>query len=126
MSDDTDKTNIDELAGRYIDLWQKHLAALSADGEVAELVAKSVELMNSSAATIAAMNLGEHENAGATSGNPWAQAGFQGGATAAGATHGNPDHDVDELTRRIAELEERVAELESRPAKRRKGAGKKA
>jgi len=119
MTDTTDETEIDELAGRYLDLWQKHLAALAADGEVAELVAKSVELMNSSAAAIAAMNLGNEDNAGATA-NPWIST----GSAAAGAAHGDPDHDVDELARRVAELEKRVDDLESKPAKRRKGSAK--
>jgi len=112
----TDKPDLDALARQYLDLWQEHLSDMAADGEMAEAVAKSVELMNGSAAAFARMMT---EAASEGSRNSQHDEGSSGaiiktsGATAAGAASGNSDDVLDQFSRRIAQLEKRIAELES-------------
>ena len=110
-----DKTDLDDLAKQYLDLWQEQLNDLSQDKEVAEAVAKSIELMNGSAATFARMAEQSAKNFGgpsddATNRSPVAT---EDGAPPDGTASGDADDVVGELTRRLGELEQRVAKLES-------------
>ena len=110
-----EKTDLDDLAKRYLDLWQEQLNDLSQDKEVAEAVAKSIELMNGSAATFARMaeqNIKNFGGLGDDAANRSLVA-TKSGTAPDGAASGNADDVVGELTRRIGELEQRVAELES-------------
>jgi hypothetical protein len=113
--------DIDALARRYLDLWQDQLSALAADKDVAELTAKTIEVMNSgltamtSVAETTTQNLVPGE-AGASPQHPSKDHDNtidSTGAETAAATSGRPDNDLAEFSRRLAELEQRVAQLES-------------
>ena len=49
----SDPPELDDLARRYLDLWQDQLAGLAADDEVAEVMARTLELMTTGAAALA-------------------------------------------------------------------------
>jgi hypothetical protein len=104
----TQAPDLDQLARRYLDLWQQHLGDLAADGEVADSLAKTIELMSGSAAAFAkmaqqgALQPGENNDGEQPS-----------GTTSTGPAPGHSDDDLDKLTDRIEELERRIAELES-------------
>jgi len=114
--------DLDALARQYLDLWQEQLSALGAEGEMAESIAKSIELMNGSAAAFANMA----ESAAAQARDQEHDEERPGTATEASRTapvgpapkHSDPV--VDQLIKRIARLEKRIAKLEPTPKKRRK------
>ncbi len=112
----TETPNLDELARQYLDLWQEHLSDLAADEEMAEAIAKSIELMNGSAAAIARMTA---QNAAEESKDTTYDEGHSStinqdpGTATPGPAYGNPDDVLDQLSRRIAQLEKRIAKLES-------------
>ncbi len=49
----SDPPELDDLARRYMDLWQDQLAGLATDDEVAEVMARTLELMTTGAAALA-------------------------------------------------------------------------
>ena len=133
----SDKADLDELAQRYLDLWQDQLSALAGDPAFSEalnrlIAAGGTAAPGSPAAAWAAWpamlaglvppGLGAESRAGegAQDGDRDAvrsNATAAGTAAAAAASgHGGPD--VDDLARRLAELEKRVAALESDARKR--------
>lgn len=105
--------DLDELAQRYLDLWQDQLAELAGDDGVAEVMARTIELMTSGAwafSTLAGAKRSEGGGADDTD-----TGGRTAVATAAGAAHGHTDGGVAELARRLAVLEGRIAALEGGP-----------
>ena len=124
--------DLDSLARRYLDLWQDQLAGMAADPEVAETIARTIELMNAGAAQMATAALAaqavggeakEPQPHGATpeppsaaGDRPTAASGpAASGTQAAAPAPGHADHDVAELARRIGALEQRIAALEAGP-----------
>jgi hypothetical protein len=143
----SDTPDLDELAERYLDLWQDQMSALASDPEFAEvmnrLLASSAAAMPDLAAAWAAWpammaGLGagkrteDGKDAEQTDGGPGAApTGRKGGARAAkgapraeaaAAAPGDRRADLVELARRLAALEDRVAALESGPGQGRGGA----
>lgn len=133
--------DLDALARRYLDLWQEQLGGVSKDAEAAEVMARTIELMNAGAAAFAAMAASAAANqptaGGATRDDhdtesrnrrdsppntPGADA--RGSASAAAARRA-PDHDLAELARRLGRIEKRLAALEGGPKTRRRRAAKK-
>ena len=114
----SDPPELDDLARRYLDLWQDQLAGLAADDEVAEVMARTLELMTTGAAALA------H--------NPRADADDRAcpedGTQTASPARGGADPDLAELAGRVGVLEERIAALEAgtgRRRRRRKGRPKR-
>jgi len=146
----SDTPDLDELAERYLDLWQDQMSALASDPEFAEvmnrLMASSAAAMPDVAAAWAAWPAmmaalvpgaaaGRTENGKgaqqADGGGGPAEAGGKAGARAAkrparaeaaAAAPGDRSADLVEFARRLAALEARVAALESGPGKGRGGA----
>jgi hypothetical protein len=136
----SDNPDIDELAERYLDLWQDQLSALADDPDFAETMTR---LMGSSAAAMpgaaawaawpaalaglvpgaagerAGDGKDEEQAAGKAGSGPGAA---PAGAQTAAAAPGAGGADLVELARRLAALEDRVAALESRPERGRGGA----
>lgn len=125
--------DLDQLARRYLDLWEDQLRRLASDPEVARAMARTVELMNAGATAFAGMveagmkasadagaaggpgEFGdERSSAGAERGDAAAAGAAESGAgtAAAGAAPRGADVGVDDLARRVADLERRLAELE--------------
>lgn len=48
-----DQPDIEKIAKGYMDLWQEHLSSVSQDKDMAEIMAKTMTMMNSGAATFA-------------------------------------------------------------------------
>lgn len=145
----SDAPDLDELAERYLDLWQDQMTALASDPEFAEAMSRLLasgpgavpDVAAACAAwpaTMAALMPGAA--AGRTEDGEGArQAAGVGGAAgtgakrgaraakgaarakAAAAAPGDRGGDLVELARRLAALEERVAALESGPGKGRGG-----
>ncbi len=114
----TKSPDLEALARRYMDLWQDQLKGLANDRETAEVMARTLELMNAGAQAMAGMAMqataldgGPKNAAHARTAQPAA------GAAPAGAAPGAADDGVAELARRLARLERRVAALEAGPGK---------
>ena len=131
MSDD-DKTktpDLESLASDYMDLWQKQLSAIASDEAVASVMAKTAELINNSAVAVAAMSAGStpqqpDQSTGATDAraeaNNQSSASRDDGSSPLGPAHGNAEHVIQHLSKRVERLEERLAALESNPRPDRK------
>ena len=127
----TKPPDLDKLAQQYLDLWQTQLAGMAADREVADLMARTLELMNAGAAGFAnAAQQAMTQTGMATtkdSGSPddgrpdatgssstaTASGGAGAGPAPAAAPSGAANHDLDDLAGRVAALEKRMAELEA-------------
>ena len=103
-----DTPNMEDLARRYMDLWQEHLNTLASDQDTTKVMAQTIAIMSSSAQAFAdvisasAWPVRESGNDCTPDRSP---------STA--PSDSNADPDGAELHRRVAALEERVAELES-------------
>ncbi len=140
----SDTPDLDELAERYLDLWQDQMTALASDPEFAEvmnrLLASSAAAMPDLAAAwakwpaaMAGLGAGGRTQDGKaaeqTDGGPGtARTGGKGRtraakrsprAKAAAVAPGDRGADLVELARRLAALEDRVAALESNPGRGR-------
>ncbi len=100
-----DHPNPEDLAKLYLEFWQRPLAGLTRDPQVAESIARMFDLMTAGAATFAKVVSGQ------------AAEGEGRGKAGAGAA----DTRLDQIARRLAELERRVASLEPRASARRPG-----
>ncbi|MCZ8122125.1 MAG: hypothetical protein ACKOEE_15085 [Tagaea sp.] len=137
MTRSDEPPSLDELAKRYLDLWQDQITALAADPETARLMGRSLQLWAGAGPAgwqgiwqAAADGLkGQQGNVfdhGAFAQFFKQPAGQAGGAAAAGPASGNGGGDVAELRRRLAELETRVAGLAPEPGGPRKSPRKRA
>ena len=113
-----DTPDMEDLARRYLDLWQENLNALTHDQDAAKVMAQTMAMMSSgaqafaSAAQSAAAAGSDHDH------DPTSER-----AAPPPPVDGDPGLDVAELHRRLAALEGRVAELESEVARYRGAAG---
>ena len=126
--------DLDALAKQYLDLWQGQLGGVTEDEETAEIMARTIELMNAGAATFAAMAAASQgrENRDEDDAINDVPAGDRpldpaspSGAPAAAASHGASDVDLDEFSRRLERLEKRIAALEAGTQKSRRSPAKK-
>jgi len=133
----SEQADIDQLARRYLDLWQDQMTALAGDQEFAEALQQLMTTMGLAGemATAAAPQF-QHAGGGLMTGRqPGHQPGQQteasaddgtgGRAPGAPATAAAPDGgglDLDQLARRLAALEERIAALEAGAKRGRGGA----
>ena len=123
MSDTPDMEN---LARRFLDLWQDQLAAMASDPEAAESLNRLMALAGPPGAAFATaygQNIpGEspaHDGRAQTDSAPAP------GATAAAPASGDGDGNLGELLRRLGDVEKRLAELESGPGETGGGAKRK-
>ena len=118
----SDEAELDELARRYLDLWQDQMSALAADPAYAEALGRLLGAMG--LADPAAGGKAD-DGKGAREGGDEPGSGAAGTSAAAAAPHaGGPD--LEFLLRRLAALEKRVAALESGTPRARGGAKGKA
>ncbi|MCM0020362.1 MAG: hypothetical protein NBV67_10245 [Tagaea sp.] len=130
--------SLDELAKKYLDLWQDQMTALAADPETARLMGRSLQLWASAGPAgwqsiwqAAADGLKGHPGtvfdhaAFSAFFQQQPAAGQARGPAPAGPASGRGGDDVAELRRRLAELETRVAGLAPKPGSPRKSAGKR-
>ncbi|MFM7344202.1 MAG: hypothetical protein ACKO1J_02390 [Tagaea sp.] len=128
--------SLDELAKRYLDLWQDQMSALAADPETARLMGRSLQLWAS--AGPAGWQAIWQAAADGLKGQPGTmfdhaafapffqqQAPQADRPKAAGSASGDGGGGVAELRRRLAELETRVAGLAPEPRSAGKGARKR-
>lgn len=133
-----DETDLDELARRYLDLWQDQMSALASDPEAAEAMTRLMTAAGANgSATWPAFVPGfgpagagrdgeasEKDPDGAATDQAEGSAASSGAAAAAASSsHGGAD--LDRLASRLAELEERVRALESSPRRASGGASRK-
>lgn len=124
----------EDLARRYLDLWQEQWSAMAADPEAAQAMARLYGMMGQQMAAAAPMaeaflsalpallgpfaTVGQHAHDAAkpaAAANPESSVGTAPAGTAPGGGAG----DVAELAERVAALEKRLAKLEAkRPARR--------
>jgi hypothetical protein len=107
----TEKPDMQELAGRFLDLWQQQMASLVNDPAISDLMAKSQDLVRerweaamTSVNERGAPSAGAHDRAKPDS--PAAR------AAAAPVSPDDPSQQLAVLTSRIVALEERLAQLE--------------
>ena len=106
-----DTPNMEELAQRYMNLWQEHLDTLAGDQDTTKVVAQTMAMMSFAAqafvnATSASVWPTQETQDEDTSDQPPSNA----------ASDGDAAPDVAEFGRRLAALEKRVAKLESETA----------
>ncbi|MDG2205910.1 MAG: hypothetical protein P8M79_11745 [Alphaproteobacteria bacterium] len=108
-----DTPDMEDLARRYMDLWQEHLNTLASDQDTTKVMAQTMAMMSSSAQAFA--------DIASASAWPSRESGNDCAPDRSPSTtpsDSDADPDVAELRRRVAALEERVAELESETAGR--------
>ena len=103
-----DTPDMEDLARRYMDLWQEHLNTLARDQDMTKVMAQTMAMMTSGAQAFV--------DATGASFRPTRERGDDSSPDRPPSTappDGDAATDIAELHRRIAALEERVAELES-------------
>jgi uncharacterized protein YhaN len=148
----SERADLDELARRYLDLWQDQMTALAGDKEFAETMQRLMTTMGLAAtaapefwrawpATMAGLQ-GAEQTQGASDdqsreagpGAParsapgparGSAAGTAAGTAAPAAASDGGESGLDQFARRLAALEERIAALEAAGPKRRGGAASK-
>ncbi len=131
----SEQADLDELARRYLDLWQDQMTALAGDREFTEalrqlMTSMSVpegaapEFWRAWPAMMAGQQPSQQTEAATDDGTggraPRAAPGATPGAPAAAAAPDGGGLDLDQLARRLAALEQRIATLEA-GAKRGRG-----
>jgi outer membrane murein-binding lipoprotein Lpp len=104
-----DTPNPEDLAKLYLEFWQRPLAGLTRDPQVAESIARMFDLMTAGAATFAKVVAGERAGQASE------------GRASEGTSSTARDARLDQIARRVAELERRVASLEPRATALRPG-----
>lgn len=102
--------DLQDMARRYLDLWQDHLNAVAQDKDTAETLARTMALMSSGAQAFADSAKGATARDDDTS-----EPGANSGTTPSTDASGGSDPRFDEFARRLAAIEERLAKLESGP-----------
>jgi hypothetical protein len=112
MTEESSPPDLQELARRYLDLWQDHLNAVARDADTSETLARTMALMNSGAQAFAeAANTSTNTaDAKATDDEPPTA---NDGAVPVAVAPGNPDPRLDEFNGRLAAVEKRIADIES-------------
>jgi len=126
----SDTPDLSKLAGEYMDLWQKQLADMASDKDIATLMAQSIELMNTGTASMANMAAranaasntspeqddtenGPNDDASSLSDTqPREQTSHtanHGGSSSSCPACGIANDAIDNLTQRIERLEKRLA-----------------
>jgi len=108
--------DIGALARQYVDLWQQQLSSTATDKTMADVVAQSVQLMNTGAAAMASLATAQAPSRqGSETGNDDKENISDGDTRTAPVTAspGIVDPVILELHRRIEQLEKRIAALES-------------
>ena len=111
----TEPPEIEELAKRYLDLWQDHVSGLSNDPEwMAAMTRLFSTFSTMQTADAAAKPDFDAFNAwlGGTLGNSQPEAAASGPAASTDPP-ADSGHDIHELKRRVAALEKRLAKLET-------------
>ncbi len=99
----SDPPELDDLARRYLDLWQDQLAGLADDDEVAKVMARTLELMTTGATALAYTPRADADD----------RAKPEDGTQAAPPARGGADPDLAELAGRVGALEKRITALEA-------------
>ncbi len=147
-----ERADLDELARRYLDLWQDQMTALAGDKEFAETMQRLMTTMGLAAtaapefwrawpATMAGMQAAEQtqgasddESREAGPSAPTQRARGSTAGTAAGTPDGTEapaaasdggESGLDQFARRLGALEERIAALEAAGSRRRGGTASK-
>jgi len=125
-----------ELARRYLDIWQQHLAQAATDPELATAMAKFWQNLPTgmtsgipgwpSVATNTGMtNTGaSHNDTAGSEAAPGSKSGSTSGSAPDPASSDGSSTDLDELHVRMAALEKRLEALEPKPRTSRKRAAK--
>ncbi len=121
MEETSDTPDLDQLARKYLDLWQEHLNALAEDGETMEIMARTMALMNSGAAVFASVAGDQTANEQSAYDTPSGSASAK--SETSSAAHEPAGPDLAQCVERIAALERRITELER--TKRKKPRGKR-
>ena len=104
-----DSPDLEDLARKYMNLWQEHLNALAGNQDAANVMAQTMAMMSSGAQAFA--------DAAGASAPPSPEGGNDSTSDRPPSTahsDGDTGPDVADLNQRLTALEERVAELESR------------
>jgi hypothetical protein len=127
----TEPPDLEEIARRYLELWQRQLTGMAGDPQFAEAAARAMELAYENARLFAdAARMGpfaawggpaqdadrdaqDEEKTTRRGGTPSDAGTGAPGAAAHRGSSGDAERNVDELTRRVAALEERLAALEA-------------
>jgi hypothetical protein len=126
--------DLDKLARTYLDLWQDQLTGIAGDAELAETLARTLELMNAGAQAFAGQFNGQFDtrkdgtSPEADDSNSKSAAPSAPGAPGTKAPAPSPrpaESDLDEFARRLAGIEQRLARLEAKPQKPGGGPEKK-
>jgi hypothetical protein len=108
-----DAQDPEQLARRYLDLWQRQMAAQANDPLVAEAMAQAYVLMTRSAALLGAVAGLPLTSAATRTHDPQVDHTDASRAAAAGAPSDDPSLDPVRIARRLALLEERMLRLEA-------------
>jgi hypothetical protein len=122
--------DLETLARRYLDLWQEQVAAMAADPEMSDLMARLMQAMMAGPGA-AKMPWDFPANQESDGNRPFSSAPPSGGAAPARAASDHGDRDVAELRERLAALEAQLGRLEAdagaavapKPARARRAAG---
>ena len=115
-----DQTDLEKLAKGYMDLWQEHLTGAAQDKNTTEIMAKTLAMMNTGAATFANAMSSATKSAEASDGSqkkcrkkapPKAPPASVGAAPITVSLE-QSIHIMVQLLERITALEERIAQLE--------------
>ena len=124
--------DLEKLAQQYLDLWQDQLTGIAGDTEIAQTMARTLELMNAGAqsfagqlATLKDGGFPQAHDSKATSAAPRTSQGTAPGTQAAAPASGVANPGLDDLARRLADIEQRLARLEAKPEKPGGGPRKK-
>ncbi|MGB1547990.1 MAG: hypothetical protein ACPHIA_05610 [Alphaproteobacteria bacterium] len=115
-------SDLETLAGRFLELWQDQLAAMAMDPDNVEAMTRLYRLFTDTAfsAVLGAGDATEQRKDGkGTPARPTSR------SEAAPASSGGADVRLDELAKRLAVIEKRLDKLEPKPRPKRRSTSKK-